>query len=110
MQGCELEEGGEGAGATAVLGMARVEGAGATAVVGSRGGIQHLKGQGANAACARKSCSSVSVVVWGAGGGGGVPGYDSCYAHGDAAGAADVGACAAEAAALAILLLLLRNV
>jgi hypothetical protein len=29
-----------------------------------------------------------------------VPGYDSCDAHGDAAGAADVGACAAEAAAL----------
>ena len=29
-----------------------------------------------------------------------MPGYDSCDAHGDAAGAADVGACAAEAAAL----------
>ena len=32
VQGCELEEGGEGTGATAV-------------------GVQHLKGQGANAAC-----------------------------------------------------------
>jgi len=45
-----------------------VEGAGATAVVGRRGGSSTLKVQGANAACTRQSCSSVSVVDWGAGG------------------------------------------